>query len=158
MTVVQMILLLVGGMPLFDSIVHSFGTAGTGGFGIKSDSITSYNSYCQWVITVFMILFGVNFNLYYLMHIKRFKPIFKSTELWTYLGIVFVSCILIALNISPLYTTFEDVGTTVADSFNTVFGFCYYIRAANLLVLLSILFPSHFLTHANIFRVPLEDS
>ena len=63
MTVIQVILLLCGGMSLFDSLIHTFGTAGTGGFGIKADSIGSYSSYLQWVITVFMILFGINFNL-----------------------------------------------------------------------------------------------
>ena len=72
MTVAEVILLLLGGMSLFDSLVHAFGTAGTGGFGIKSDSISSYSSYLQWVITVFMFLFGVNFNIYYLMLLKMF--------------------------------------------------------------------------------------
>lgn len=57
-------------MPLFDSIVHALGTAGTGGFGIKADSIASYSHFCQWVITVFMLLFGVSFNMYYLLLIK----------------------------------------------------------------------------------------
>ena len=63
LTVVEMVLLLVGGMPLFDSIVHSFATAGTGGFGIKNDSFASYSPYIQWVVTAFMFIFGVNFNL-----------------------------------------------------------------------------------------------
>ena len=65
MTVIQILLLLVGGMPLFDSICTAFGTAGTGGFGIKNDSMASYSTYLQVVITVFMILFGVNFNAYF---------------------------------------------------------------------------------------------
>ncbi|MBR7178635.1 MAG: TrkH family potassium uptake protein, partial [Oscillospiraceae bacterium] len=65
LTVLEIVLLLLGGMPVFDSIAHSFGTAGTGGFGIKGDSIASYSPYLQWVITIFMILFGVNFNAYY---------------------------------------------------------------------------------------------
>ena len=66
MTAVEVILLLVGGMSFFDSVVHAFGTAGTGGFGIKADSVAGYSPYLQWVIAVFMLLFGINFNLYYL--------------------------------------------------------------------------------------------
>ena len=71
LTLVQIILLLAGGMSLFDSIVHSLGTAGTGGFAIKSDGLASYSPYCQWVITIFMLIFGVNFNLYYLILMKK---------------------------------------------------------------------------------------
>ena len=71
MTVVEMVFLLLGGMPLFDTLCPSFGTAGTGGFGIKNDSIASYSTYNQIVITVFMILFGVNFNAYYLLLSKK---------------------------------------------------------------------------------------
>ena len=65
MTILEMLLLLAGKMPLFDSIATAFGTAGTGGFGIRNDSFTSYSPYLQWVVTIFMILFGVNFNAYY---------------------------------------------------------------------------------------------
>lgn len=83
----EIILLLAGGMPLFDSIVHAFGTAGTGGFGIKANSIAGYNHYLQWVITIFMLLFGINFNLFYLMLLRRFKAAFHSSELWCYMGI-----------------------------------------------------------------------
>ena len=67
MTVLEIVLLLVGGMPFFDALTTSFGTAGTGGFGIKNDSFVSYSPYLQWVVTIFMILFGVNFNAYYIM-------------------------------------------------------------------------------------------
>ena len=62
LTVLEIIALIIAGMPLFDAVTHSFGTAGTGGFGIHADSIASYNPACQWIITVFMLLFGVNFN------------------------------------------------------------------------------------------------
>ena len=103
MTIVLVGLLLLGGMPLFDSLLHAFGTAGTGGFGIKADSIASYSPYLQWVITVFMFLFGVNFNLYYLLLIRRFKAAAQSSEFWYYLGIVLMSIALIALNILPVY-------------------------------------------------------
>ena len=108
MTVVEMILLIAGGMPVFDSVLHSFGTAGTGGFGIKADSIASYSSYCQNVISVFMLLFGINFNLYYLLLIGKLRTVFKSTELWAYLGIVASSVAIIAHNIFSIYNNVAD--------------------------------------------------
>ena len=108
MTAVQIVLLLCGGMPLFDSVVHTFGTAGTGGFGIKNDSISGYNAYLQWVIAIFMILFGVNFNLYYLILVKRFKSAFKSTELWVYLGIIAAAVLIISLNVHGSYGSIEE--------------------------------------------------
>jgi len=103
LTVVEIIMLLFGGMPLFDSVVHSFGTAGTGGFGIKADSIGGYSPYCQWVIAVFMIIFGINFNLYYLILIRRFKSVLKNAELWVYLGTVFAAIAVISFNIYSMY-------------------------------------------------------
>lgn len=103
LTVVLIVLLCCGGMSLFESAVHAFGTAGTGGFGIRGDSITSYSPYIQWVITVFMWLFGVNFNLYYLLLSRRFKPALCSTELWVYFGITVASVIGITINILPMY-------------------------------------------------------
>lgn len=108
MTVAEVILLLLGDMPLFDSVVHAFGTAGTGGFGIKSDSIASYSPYLQWVITVFMFLFGVNFNIYYLMLLKKFKSVFKSGELWAYVGIAAGATVAICINILPSFNSFWD--------------------------------------------------
>lgn len=98
MTAVEIILLIIGGMPLFDSVCHTFGTAGTGGFGIKADSIASYSPYLQWVITFFMLAFGVNFNLYYLVLRKQAGTAVKSQELRAYLliflaatGVIFLS-------------------------------------------------------------------
>lgn len=108
MTLVMTVLLCCGGMSLFDSALHSLGTAGTGGFGIKADSLGSYSPYCQWVITVFMLLFGVNFNLYYLILIKRFSTAIKSEELWTYIGIVTASTVAIAVNVSKMYSTVSE--------------------------------------------------
>ncbi len=108
MTVVLIILLLCGGMTLFESAVHAFGTAGTGGFGIFADSLSSYSPYLQWVITIFMLLFGVNFNLYYLLLIRRFRSAFHNTELWLYVGITVVSVIGITLNILPQYDGFGE--------------------------------------------------
>ena len=103
LTAVEVILLVCGKMPLFDALVHSFGTAGTGGFGIKADSIDSYSTYCQVVITIFMLVFGVNFNLYYLALLRNFRSLFKSQELWCYLGIFGVATALITANIYNLY-------------------------------------------------------
>ena len=103
MTLLQIILLVCGGMPVYESIVHAFGTAGTGGFGVKADSIAGYSPYLQWVITVFMLLFGINFNLYYMLLIKRFRAAAQCTECWYYLGIVCISIAAITLNILPLY-------------------------------------------------------
>ncbi len=108
LTAVQVLLLLCGGMPLFDSLLTSFGTAGTGGFGIKADSIGGYSPYLQWVITVFMLLFGVNFNLYYLILIRRFKSAIKSTELWCYMAIVAISTGIITAQILPTVASFSD--------------------------------------------------
>ena len=108
LTVLETFFLLVGGMSFFDSAVHAFGTAGTGGFGIKADSIASYSPYLQWVITVFMLIFGINFNLYYLILIRKLKNIFKSEELWAYIGIAAVSTVIISINISKMYDSFSE--------------------------------------------------
>ncbi|MBP3936508.1 MAG: TrkH family potassium uptake protein [Clostridia bacterium] len=109
LTALEIVLLLCGGMPLFDSVVHAFGTAGTGGFGVKADSIAGYSLYLQWVVTIFMLLFGVNFNLYYLILIRRFRSVFKSEELWVYIGIVVTAVVLIGINIWPLYQNVAEV-------------------------------------------------
>ena len=108
MTAVQIVLLLLGGMPLFDSVLHAFGTAGTGGFGIRGDSVGSYSPYIQWVIAVFMLLFGINFNVYYLMLLRRWRAIWKSTELRLYLVLVAIATACITLNIYPLYQSAAD--------------------------------------------------
>lgn len=108
LTLLEVVLLLCGKMPLFEALVHSFGTAGTGGFGIKGDSIGSYSPYLQWVITIFMLVFGVNFNIYYLLLVGRIRSAFKSEELWCYLGIVFVSVGLVTANVSNMFDNFAD--------------------------------------------------
>ena len=108
MTAILTVLLIAGGMPIFDSIVHAFGTAGTGGFGIKADSIASYSPYLQWVITVFMFLFAINFNLYYLMLIGKFRAVFKSDELWFFCALVLFCIGAITVDILPMYETFEE--------------------------------------------------
>ena len=102
MTVVLILLLLLGGMPLYDSAIHAFGTAGTGGFSIWADSIAHYDSaYIDVVLSIGMILFGVNFNLYYLVLLGKVKTALKSEELRWYLGIVGAATLLTAWNILP---------------------------------------------------------
>ena len=105
LTLLEIVLLVLGGSPLFDSVVHAMGTAGTGGFGIRSDSIGGYSSYIQWVITIFMLLFGINFNLYFFLLYRKFRAVVKSEELRAYLGIVIAAVLLILWNIRPLYSS-----------------------------------------------------
>ncbi|MDD3251518.1 MAG: TrkH family potassium uptake protein [Lachnospiraceae bacterium] len=99
MTVMEIVLLLLAKMPLFDALATSFGTAGTGGFGIKNDSMAGYSILIQAIVTVFMILFGVNFNAYYLLLGKDKKSAFKLEEVRWYFGIIVVCVLVIAWNI-----------------------------------------------------------
>ncbi|MBQ1468242.1 MAG: TrkH family potassium uptake protein [Solobacterium sp.] len=108
LTVLDVLFLCAGGMPLFEAVCTAYGTAGTGGFGVKGDSIAGYSPYLQNVTTVFMLLFGVNFSCYYLLLLKRVKDVLHDEELRTYVGIVLVSAILIAINIRGLYTTLGE--------------------------------------------------
>ena len=103
LTFFDFLFLIFGEMPLFDAVCTAFGTAGTGGFGIKNDSIASYSPYVQNVCTVFMLLFGINFSCFYLLILRQFRAVFKDEELRLYLGVVAVSIILITLNIADLY-------------------------------------------------------
>lgn len=103
LSIVQLIFLLLGRMPLFDALTTTFGTAGTGGFGIKNDSMAGYSPYIQVVVTVFMILFGVNFNVYYLILKKRLRPAFQSVEVRGYFAIIAASIALITINILPMF-------------------------------------------------------
>lgn len=109
MTVLQIILLLIGRMPLFDALTLTFGTAGTGGFAIKNDSIVSYTRYQQTVITIFMFLFGVNFNVYFLILTKKIKDALKSEEFKWYTAIVVTAVILISINIGKSGGFFDAV-------------------------------------------------
>lgn len=97
MTVIQMILLIVVDMPVFDAVTITFGTAGTGGFGIKNDSMAGYSNTIQVIVTVFMILFGINFNLYFLLLYGKVKSVLKSEELRGYLGIILGAIVVISL-------------------------------------------------------------
>lgn len=108
MTVAEIIFLLVGGMSFFEAVLHAFGTAGTGGFGIKADSIAGYSPYLQWVITIFMFLFGINFNIYFILIVKRMVSALKSTELWTYFAVIVLASVGITINIYPLYENIAE--------------------------------------------------
>ena len=106
LTVIEVTCLLFGGMNLYDSLIHAFGTAGTGGFSNYGASVGYFNSaYIDGVITVFMILFGINFSLFYFLMIGEVKAVWKNEELRTYLGIIFGSTLIITLNISGQYTS-----------------------------------------------------
>lgn len=110
LTALCIVFLLLGGMPVFDSFCIAFGTAGTGGFAIKNSSMGGYSCFLQTVVTVFMFLFGVNFSLYYMLLLRKFKAVFKNEELRLYFGIAASSIILIAINISRMYNTvYESV-------------------------------------------------
>lgn len=105
MTILNFLFLFIGGMPLFDSVCTTFGTAGTGGFGIKSDSMASYSPYLQNVTTIFMLLFGINFSCYYLILTKHLLSVWRDEELRAYLSVFVVSTALITLNIYHIYSS-----------------------------------------------------
>lgn len=123
LTFLQFIFLLAGGMPVFDSINTAFATAGTGGFGIKNDSLAGYSNYIQIVVTVFMILFGVNFNIYFLFLSRRFKELFKNTEIKAYFGIIIISITIITLNIGgsfdSIFEAIKHISFTIASIITT---------------------------------------
>lgn len=108
LTVLDIVFLLLGGMPVFDAICTAFGTAGTGGFGIKNDSIAGYSPYIQNVCTVFMLLFGINFSCYYLLLLRHFKSVFKDQELRLYIASVLVSIGMITWNLRGFYGSFGE--------------------------------------------------
>ena len=115
MTAVMILLLVLGGMDLFDACIHAFGTAGTGGFSSRNASVGAYNSaYIDIVTGIGMLAFGVNFNLYFFLLVRRFREVLRSAELWVYLGIVAASTAAIAANILSLY---DSVGTALRHTF-----------------------------------------
>jgi len=131
LTLAQLVFLMAGGMPLFESLLTAFGTAGTGGFGFKNDSFAQFSPYIQWVVTIFMILFGVNFNFYFLLLLRRFRRAVSSEEVRTYLGIILVSIGIITLNIRSMYSGLGEalrhaafqVGSIITT---TGFSSCYF--------------------------------
>ena len=113
MTFLQIVLLLIGNIPLFDTLCIAFGTAGTGGFGIRNDSMGSYSTYCQIVTTIFMILFGVNFSAYYLILTKKIRQALKFEEVRYYFGIIAAAILVIGLNTMHL---FQNLGVSIQQA------------------------------------------
>jgi len=107
LTIIEIVILLLCGMPLFDALTTAFGTAGTGGFGIKNDSMASYSTTIQVVVTIFMILFGINFNAYFFLIMGKAKQAFQMEEVRAYLGIIAVAIGLITWNTAGM---FQSVG------------------------------------------------
>ena len=107
-TLVQIVLLVLGGMSWFDAITTAFGTAGTGGFGIKNDSIGGYSPYLQWVVGIFMILFGVNFSFYFLVLQKKWKRAFLMEEVRWYFIFIVIAVAIIGFNVWGMYGSFEE--------------------------------------------------
>ena len=113
LTIAEIVLLLIGGMSMFEALTTSFGTAGTGGFAVRNSSIADYSSYIQSVVTTFMIIFGVDFAIYYLLIMGRIREIFHSEELRAYLGIIAVSALIICFNCADL---FDNIFTSLKHS------------------------------------------
>ena len=120
MTILQVLFLLAGKLPLFDALTTTFGTAGTGGFAIKNDSMMSYTAYQQWVYTIFMALFGVNFNAYYLILFGKFKKAFAMEEVRWYFIIIFCSTAFIFFQILDSYSTAFEALTHAAFQVSTI--------------------------------------
>lgn len=122
-TLIEFVILVIGKMPVFDSLLLTFGTAGTGGFGIKNDSVGSYTDFQQIVITIFMILFGINFNAYYFLYQKKWKDAFRITEVRVYLLIILIAIVLISANtrgmFSSLFQTVKHSAFQVASIITT---------------------------------------
>ena len=127
MTLVETILLICGGLNLFDSLCLAFGTAGTGGFAVRNDSFMSYSLYIRWVVGVFMILFGVNFNAYYFILMRQFKKVFCFEEVRVFICIVLISTGIVFAKILPMYeggvTALTDAFFQVASVVSTT-GYC----------------------------------
>lgn len=127
LTAIELLLLLIGKMPFFDAITTAMGTAGTGGFGIKNDSIAGYSPYIQWVVTIFMILFGVNFNAYYLLFFGQIKKALTMEEVKYYFIIIGCSILIIFINIfQSCSSVFEALRHSAfqVGSIITTTGFC----------------------------------
>ena len=113
LTALETMLLVLGKLPVFESICTSFGTAGTGGFGVYRDSLASQTPYIQWVVTIFMILFGVNFNFYFFLLYRHIRKAVKMSEVRAYLAVILVSIGIISVNV---YHQFESVSASIRHS------------------------------------------
>ena len=123
LTALDIVFLIIGGMSVFEAFCIAFGTAGTGGFGVRNDSLASYSPYIQWVTTIFMFLFSINFTLYYYMFLRKFKDVFKNEELRLFLVVVVVATVLITINTLSYFPTIGErirhVMFTVATCMST---------------------------------------
>ena len=108
LTVAEILILFICGMPLFDSICSAFGTAGTGGFGVRNDSFASYAPHIQWIVAVFMIMFGANFNFYYYLTTRQIAKAFKMSEIKVFLIVIAFSTGVICFSVRNFYGTFEE--------------------------------------------------
>ena len=108
MTVTEIIILTVCGMPFFDSVCSSFGTAGTGGFGVRNDSFASYAPHLQVIVAVFMIMFGMNFNFYYYFATNQINKAFKMSEIKVYLAVIAIVTAIICFSVRGLYGSFGE--------------------------------------------------
>lgn len=129
-TALEIIMLSFGDMTFYEAVVHTFSTAGTGGFSTKADSIASFSNYTQIVIGIFMLIFGMNFNIFYLLLLGNFKAVFKNEELRWYLGIVITATIIITINVFYAYDRITPIGDVIREAFfsvssiMTTTGFC----------------------------------
>ena len=119
-TITEIVLLIIARMPVFDAICIGFGTAGTGGFGVRGDSCASYNAVCQWIITIFMALFGINFNFYYFILRKKFKDAFSIEEVRWYVALILLSTAFITFNVWGTYSTAEETVRTAAFQVSSI--------------------------------------
>ena len=117
LTFICFVVLIIAGMPIFDSVVTALGTAGTGGFAIRGDSMASYSATIQWIVTVFMILFGVNFNAYFFLLGKDKKQAFKMEEVNTYFAVIIIAALVITWNIA---STYGNIADAIRDAFFAV--------------------------------------
>lgn len=114
LTLIEFILLLFGGMPVFDALNTTFATAGTGGFSVKNNGLASYSETVRAIVTIFMILFSLNFNIYFLIFSKKFKDAFKMSEIWYYLAIIAAATSIITINIKGMFpSTREAFGNAI---------------------------------------------
>ena len=129
MSLVELVFLLIGRMPFLEALMITFGTAGTGGFGVRNSSIGGYSAYIQWVVAIFMLLFGMNFNFYYFILLKRAKAAFKMEEIRAYLAMVAAACVMIFINLQHQmqgmegilrHTFFQVASLTTSTGFATV--------------------------------------
>lgn len=143
-TVLEFIFLVAGKMPVFDAVCTAIGTAGTGGFGVHNDSMGGYSPYIQWVVTIFMVLFGVNFNAYYFILLRQLKKVFSINEIGVYFGVLFGATAIIFFNVKGMYVhasdalrdaSFQVASLTTSTGFSTV-DYDQYPNMAKLIFLL----------------------